>query len=140
MRFLIPIVLVIIHTLTGCALLPFDDDFDAQQADSAGLDPEAYYSQFAQRHEEETAALMAAQQLEAERIRAAVRYSDLVVGMGMDQVRAVWGEPREVQTAGDARMGNQRWVYFNGLSSPWSLSSARIVYFEEGRVVGWDTR
>ena len=57
--------------------------------------------------------------------------------MSTQEVRAAWGEPREVETAGDPRLGNEKWTYYNGLSSRWSISSTRIVYFEAGKVVGW---
>jgi hypothetical protein len=72
-------------------------------------------------------------------IRQALRSRELVLGMHMEDVRSIWGEPRDVQTAGDSSMGNQRWVYFEGLSSRWGTSSARIIYFESGQVVGWET-
>lgn len=59
------------------------------------------------------------------------------VGMGMDEVAAVWGEPTHVDTAGDPRSGNQRWTYYSGLSSRYGLGTKRVVYFEAGHVAGW---
>lgn len=61
----------------------------------------------------------------------------LVYGMKMDDVIAIWGQPRDVETAGDPRNGNQKWIYSNRPSNRWSLESFRIVYFESGTVVGW---
>lgn len=58
-------------------------------------------------------------------------------GMGMEDVEAVWGAPTHVDTAGDPRDGNQRWVYYSGLSSRYGLGTKKTVYFESGRVAGW---
>ncbi len=88
----------------------------------------------------EREAFEAAEELRRIRVRHGLQERDLVLGMQMSDVRNVWGEPRDVQMAGDPRYGNQRWIYFEGLSSPWSTSRARIVYFENGRVVGWETQ
>lgn len=63
----------------------------------------------------------------------------LKLGMSMDDVRSLWGEPRAIDTAGARGMGFERWTYFTGLSSRWALSSARVVYFENGHVAGWET-
>jgi hypothetical protein len=71
-------------------------------------------------------------------IRRARSSGDITLGMAMGDVLSVWGEPRSIDTAGDPRQGNQRWVYFDGLSSRWSMSAKRIVYFEQGRVIGWE--
>lgn len=67
------------------------------------------------------------------------RGPDVTLGMSSQQVYSVWGEPADIETAGDPRYGNQRWIYYLGLSSPWSMRQARVVYFEQGRVVGWET-
>jgi hypothetical protein len=77
---------------------------------------------------------------EQAQIESARRYYDLTVGMSMSDVASIWGEPRDVETAGNPALGNQRWTYYEGLSSRWSMSTARMIYFERGRVVGWETR
>jgi hypothetical protein len=64
--------------------------------------------------------------------------SHLSLGMSMGQVIALWGDPSDVESAGDSRQGNQRWTYFSGLSSRWSVGARRVVYFESGRVAGWN--
>jgi hypothetical protein len=61
----------------------------------------------------------------------------ILMGMRMDEVQNVWGQPSSVETAGESREGNQRWTYFSGLSSRWGMGSRRVVYFENGRVAGW---
>lgn len=63
------------------------------------------------------------------------------VGMAKSDVVSAWGRPSEVETAGDPHLGHERWVYFRGLASRWGLSSRdsqRVVYFEGGRVAGWE--
>ena len=57
--------------------------------------------------------------------------------MAMNDVTSIWGEPSNVDTAGDPRDGNQRWTYYSGLSSRYGLGSKRVVFFENGRVAGW---
>ena len=64
-------------------------------------------------------------------------HGDIQLGMEMKDVMDSWGEPREIQNAGDSSSGNQKWIYYEGLSSPWSMSRAREIYFEDGKVAGW---
>ena len=78
--------------------------------------------------------------LEAIRLSAAKARRDVVTGMSSDEVRAIWGEPREVEHAELPGSGNERWTYYEGLSSRWSLSTARVIYFESGRVAGWEVQ
>jgi hypothetical protein len=73
-----------------------------------------------------------------ERVRVALDQRDVTLGMKMRDVLNVWGEPGEIEAAGQSD-SHQRWIYFTGLSSSWSLGSARAVYFENGRVIGWET-
>lgn len=63
---------------------------------------------------------------------------DVTLGMPMHQVSELWGEPQATQTAGSGRQGNERWIYPQN-SRAWGNESVRIVYFENGRVVGWET-
>ncbi|HLD99417.1 MAG TPA: hypothetical protein VJB59_04120 [Bdellovibrionota bacterium] len=72
-----------------------------------------------------------------QQLQRALNEANLIPGMSTQEVRAAWGEPREIDSAGDPRLGNEKWTYYNGLSSRWSISSTRIVYFEAGKVVGW---
>lgn len=59
---------------------------------------------------------------------------DIAWGMEMKQVSNSWGEPGDVHVAGDPREKNEKWVYREG------LNQTRIVYFENGRVSGWETK
>lgn len=69
----------------------------------------------------------------------ALRIRELILGMDMRDVRTAWGEPGEVQIAGNPAMGNQRWIYYTSPSLRWGLRQARVVYFEGGKVAGWET-
>ena len=116
----------------GCALLDFDekkgDDVDpiarvaganrVAPTSQSGADPEEFQ----------------------ERVRSAVAYRELIQGMDMQAVRSVLGEPYDIETAGDAGSGNQRWIYPLGLSGRFGLGSERALYFESGKLVGWENR
>lgn len=68
------------------------------------------------------------------------RYSpsdEIYVGMPMSEVLSAWGDPSNVQNAGAATQGNQRWTYSPSVNG---LTANRILYFEEGRVAGWETQ
>ena len=60
---------------------------------------------------------------------------DVFLGMGMRDVQGVWGSPDRIQIAGDPQYRNQRWVYTE--ATPVGHAQ-RVVYFEDGEVVGWE--
>jgi hypothetical protein len=62
----------------------------------------------------------------------------VVLGMPMRDVRNLWGNPVEVDPAGDTAHGNERWIYREGFSNV-GLESSRVLYFENGRLAGWQT-
>jgi hypothetical protein len=66
-------------------------------------------------------------------------YKNLILGMSMPRVRSLWGNPQDVETAGDPSQGNQRWIYSEGIKSRYGLASNRVIYFEDGRVAGWES-
>ncbi|MCM2324184.1 MAG: hypothetical protein NDJ90_13070 [Oligoflexia bacterium] len=126
--------------LTGCA----HSGLAGKTADTAEFDPVAAAalrfrtpasSPATLSPEERQAELMAEQ-----RVLSARENRQLILGMTMDDVREVWGLPQEVQAAGEAGAGYERWTYFEGLSSRWSVSPFRVVYFEKGQVAGWETQ
>lgn len=71
-------------------------------------------------------------------IQALIEINDITVGMTKAAVRESWGEPELVEVAGNPLYGNERWGYSEQLpSSEGFQTEKRVVYFEGGRVVGW---
>jgi outer membrane protein assembly factor BamE (lipoprotein component of BamABCDE complex) len=67
--------------------------------------------------------------------RAAVR-----LGMNRKLVSEILGDPDQVEHAGNPVYGNERWVYQEETSSDRGFNTRRrVIYFESGRVVGWQT-
>lgn len=64
---------------------------------------------------------------------------DIALGMPNEIVRRSWGSPDVVEVAGNPIYGNERWRYKRYAPSPdgYRLQS-RVVYFEAGKVVGWE--
>lgn len=72
-------------------------------------------------------------------IQALIDINDITVGMTKQAVRDSWGEPELVEVAGNPLYGNERWGYSEQLpSSEGFQTEKRIVYFEGGRVIGWE--
>jgi hypothetical protein len=120
-------------TFQGCALMSFDEDRDQ-------VDPIAKVAAAIRDGRTTNEASMADSGEFQQRVRSAMAYQELIPGMEMQQVRAVLGEPYDIETAGDAGSGNQRWVYPLGLSGRFGLGSERFLYFEHGKLVGWENR
>lgn len=60
-----------------------------------------------------------------------VRNNDLAQGMSKSDVESSWGRPSRVEVAGNPSYENERWLY--------SVSGAsKYIYFESGRVEGWE--
>jgi len=72
-------------------------------------------------------------------IQQGLQLGELVIGMSMRHVVTLWGHPKDIETSGDFSRGNQKWVYLEDLWSHSNRGPLRVVYFEEGRVVGWKT-
>lgn len=65
---------------------------------------------------------------------------DIAVGMPQDYVKRAWGEPQNVDVSGNPIYKNERWRYQRFISAPDGFKKeTRLVYFEGGRVVGWET-
>ncbi|MBC7742034.1 MAG: hypothetical protein H7061_07550 [Bdellovibrionaceae bacterium] len=65
---------------------------------------------------------------------------DIAVGMPLDYVRKSWGEPTHIEVSGNPIYKNERWKYLKQVSTPQGYrQEQRLVYFEGGRVVGWET-
>lgn len=64
---------------------------------------------------------------------------DIALGMTEGDVLRNWGDPLKVQQAGIDSTRRQRWIYLDESTKSWGSSQARIVYFRQGAVVGWET-
>lgn len=65
---------------------------------------------------------------------------DIAVGMAMDYVKKAWGEPQSVEVSGNPLYKNERWKYTKFVSTQDGFKQEkRFVYFEGGKVVGWET-
>jgi hypothetical protein len=70
----------------------------------------------------------------------AVESQDIAIGMPADYVKKSWGEPTDIETSGNPIYKNERWQYLKQVSTPQGYKQEkRFVYFEGGRVVGWET-
>jgi hypothetical protein len=74
-------------------------------------------------------------------VREAIDDGDIMVGMPKEAVRKSWGDPEAVEVAGNPEYGVERWTYvdYQGSSEGYQKEE-RMVYFERGQVVGWETR
>jgi hypothetical protein len=74
------------------------------------------------------------------RMKELIDSQDISVGMPMEYVRRAWGDPLAVETSGNPLYKNERWKYMRNVpGSDGFHQQKRFVYFEGGRVVGWDT-
>lgn len=68
-----------------------------------------------------------------------IKVKDLAVGMTQSQVRRSWGEPEGIEVSGNPSFKNEKWKYSRYVSTTDGYrSERRFVYFEGGRVVGWE--
>jgi hypothetical protein len=75
-----------------------------------------------------------------EGMRQLVESQDIAVGMPQEYVKRSWGEPVSIETSGNPIYRNERWRYQRMISSSEGYrKETRFVYFEGGRVVGWET-
>jgi hypothetical protein len=69
-----------------------------------------------------------------------VEAQDIAVGMPQEYVKKSWGDPLAVEVSGNPIYRNERWKYQRYTSTPEGFrKETRLVYFEGGRVVGWET-
>jgi hypothetical protein len=70
-----------------------------------------------------------------------VEQNDIGAGMTRQAVKEAWGAPDDVEVAGNPMYGNEKWKYQEQVtSSEGYMTERRTVFFESGRVVGWETR
>lgn len=69
----------------------------------------------------------------------AIEGNDIALGMTTKAVMESWGDPDAVEVAGNQIYGYERWKYNRYVSGNEGYQKEmRIVYFEGGRVVGWE--
>ena len=69
-----------------------------------------------------------------------IERGDIAVGMTPKAVLEAWGDPDFVEVAGNPLYGNERWRFSKYISSDEGYQRVeRIIYFESGKVVGWET-
>lgn len=70
-----------------------------------------------------------------------VEQNDIAIGMTRQAVREAWGPADDVVVAGNQMYGNEKWTYSEQVTSrDGYMTEHRTVYFEGGRVVGWETK
>lgn len=75
-----------------------------------------------------------------EEMKSLLENQDIAVGMPQDYVRRSWGEPANVEVSGNPLYKNERWKYQRQVPTNQGFrKETRFVYFEAGRVVGWET-
>ncbi len=74
-----------------------------------------------------------------EEILSTIENNDIALGMSQKAVMQSWGDPDAVETAGNPLYGYERWKYNRYVSGDEGYQKElRVVYFEGGRVVGWE--
>lgn len=70
----------------------------------------------------------------------AAENGDIALGMSAELVRKAWGEPQSVEVSGNPAYKNERWRYSRSVASDHGFQGEKkYIYFEGGRVVGWDS-
>ena len=68
-----------------------------------------------------------------------IESNDIALGMSQKAVMQSWGDPDMVEVAGNPLYGYERWKYNRYISgNDGYQKELRVVYFEGGRVVGWE--
>lgn len=76
----------------------------------------------------------------SDNMKAMIITGDIAIGMPMDFVLKSWGEPQSREISGQPLFKNERWKYSRQISTREGYKlEKRLVYFEGGRVVGWET-
>jgi hypothetical protein len=82
-----------------------------------------------------------AEDIESDAIASIIEKNDVAIGMSQRAVVESWGDPDSIETAGDPVYGNERWRYSRYVASNDGYQKQnRVIYFESGRVAGWETQ
>ena len=64
----------------------------------------------------------------------------LRLGMQKNRVKHRLGAPNQVEVAGNPKYGNERWIYETSVPTlDGYYKEKKIIYFESGTVVGWES-
>ncbi len=75
----------------------------------------------------------------SDEVAKTIESNDIALGMSQKGVTESWGDPDMVETAGNVLYGFERWKYNRYITGDEGYKKEmRIVYFEGGRVVGWE--
>jgi hypothetical protein len=75
----------------------------------------------------------------SDEVAKTIEGNDIALGMSQKAVMESWGDPDMVETAGNPLYGFERWKYNRYVSGNEGYQKElRVVYFEGGRVVGWE--
>ncbi len=73
-------------------------------------------------------------------MKSLMQSQDIAIGMPMEYVLKAWGDPISRQTSGNPLFKNEKWRYERSVPTQEGFKKeVRIVYFEGGKVVGWET-
>jgi hypothetical protein len=87
----------------------------------------------------QTRGLGAKDETYSEEVAKIIEGNDIILGMTQKAVMESWGDPDAVETAGNPLYGYERWKYNRYISGNEGYQKElRVVYFEGGRVVGWE--
>ena len=83
--------------------------------------------------------LASTQDVYTDEVAKTIDANDISLGMSQKAVTESWGDPDAVEVAGDPVYGFERWKYNRYISgNDGYQKEMRIVYFEGGKVVGWE--
>ena len=75
----------------------------------------------------------------SDEVAAAIEAKDIALGMSQKAVGESWGDPDLVENSGNPDYGIERWRYTRYVSGGEGYrKEMRTVYFESGRVTGWE--
>ena len=76
----------------------------------------------------------------AGRYKRMIDNQDIAIGMPNEIVKKAWGDPQNIESSGNSLFKNEKWRYLRTVSTTDGFKQEkRVVYFEGGRVVGWET-
>lgn len=87
----------------------------------------------------QTRGLGAKDEVYTDEVAKTIEGNDIALGMSQKAVMQSWGDPDAVEVAGNPLFGFERWKYNRYISGNEGYQKEmRLVYFEGGRVVGWE--